>query len=186
MKIIVGLGNPGREYSETKHNVGFMVIDELAKRWNVASWRKRNNAEVAECRVAEENVLLVKPQTYMNLSGTAVGELARWYKVAEEDIVVIFDDMDIPAGKLRLRMKGGSGGHRGIESLLQHLNKDSFLRLRMGIGRPPQGWQVVDYVLSRFSEEEKPLLEAAVKRSAEAVECIIEKGMNKAMNMFIK
>ncbi len=186
MKIIVGLGNPGCEYSETKHNVGFMVVDELARRWNVCNWRKRSNAEVAECRFAGESVLLVKPQTYMNLSGTAVGELARWYKTAEEDIVVIFDDMDIPAGKLRLRMKGGSGGHRGIESLLQHLNKDSFLRLRMGIGRPPQGWQVVDYVLSRFSAEEKPLLESAIIRSAEAVECIITQGMNKAMNLFNK
>lgn len=186
MKIIVGLGNPGREYSETKHNVGFMVVDELARRWNVGNWRKRSNAEVAECRFATENVLLVKPQTYMNLSGTAVGELARWYKTPEEDIVVIFDDMDIPAGKLRLRMKGGSGGHRGIESLLQHLSKDSFLRLRMGIGRPPQGWQVVDYVLSRFSAEEAPLMEEAVVRSAEAVECIITQGMNKAMNLFNK
>ncbi|WP_346355201.1 aminoacyl-tRNA hydrolase [Azotosporobacter soli] len=186
MKIIVGLGNPGQEYSATKHNVGFMVLDELASRWNVTGWRKRSNAEVAEYRLGSEAVLLVKPQTYMNLSGTAVGELARWYKVAEEDIVVIFDDMDLPTGKLRLRMKGGSGGHRGIESLLQHLAKDSFLRLRMGIGRPPAGWQVVDYVLSRFTAEEQPLIAAAIERSAEAVEAIVKDGMNKAMNLFNK
>ncbi len=186
MKIIVGLGNPGQEYSATKHNVGFMVLDELASRWNITGWRKRSNAEVAEHRLGSETVLLVKPQTYMNLSGTAVGELARWYKVAEEDIVVIFDDMDLPTGKLRLRMKGGSGGHRGIESLLQHLSKDSFLRLRMGIGRPPAGWQVVDYVLSRFTAEEQPLIAAAIKRSAEAVEAIVKDGMNKAMNVFNK
>lgn len=186
MKIIVGLGNPGAEYSATKHNVGFMVVDELARRWNITGWRKRSNAEVAEHRLAGEPVLLVKPQTYMNLSGTAVGELARWYKATAEDIIVIFDDMDLPAGKLRLRMKGGSGGHRGIESLLQHLSSDLFLRLRMGIGRPPAGWQVVDYVLSRFTKEEQELLDAAIIRSAEAVESIVKDGMNKAMNTFNK
>lgn len=185
MKIVVGLGNPGQEYSATRHNVGFMVIDELAQRWGVSNWKNRKEALIVEHRI-EEPVLLVKPQTYMNLSGVAVGELARWYKVAPEDVIIIFDDMDLPTGRLRLRMKGGSGGHRGIESLLTHLANDSFPRVRIGIGRPPTGWQVVDYVLSRFTVKEQPLLVEAINKAADAVESIITQGMNKAMNLHNK
>jgi PTH1 family peptidyl-tRNA hydrolase len=185
VKIVVGLGNPGQEYSATRHNVGFMVIDELARRWGIDAWKNRKEALIAEYR-GEHSILLVKPQTFMNLSGIAVGELARWYKVPVEDIIIIFDDMDLPTGRLRLRMKGGSGGHRGIESLLAHLAKDSFPRVRVGIGRPPSGWQVVDYVLSRFTTDEQPLLAAAIVNAAEAVESIIKQGMNKAMNLHNK
>ncbi|MCE5287090.1 MAG: aminoacyl-tRNA hydrolase [Pelosinus sp.] len=186
MKIIVGLGNPGQEYSATRHNVGFMAIEELAMRWNIETWRSRDEALVAEYRGGAEPVLLVKPQTYMNLSGTAVGALARWYKVKAEDIIVLFDDMDLPAGKLRLRMKGGSGGHRGIESLLVHLGQDSFSRIRIGIGRPPAGWEVPNFVLSRFTEEEAPIMVETIRRAAEAAEGIVELGINKAMNHFNK
>lgn len=185
MKIIVGLGNPGREYSATRHNAGFLVVDELARRWNCQSWKNKSNAQVAEFRGTEQ-VLLVKPQTYMNLSGTSVGELARWYKVDSEDIVVVFDDLDLPVGRLRLRMKGGSGGHRGIESLLTHLSKDTFARVRLGIGRPPEGWEVADYVLSRFTAEEEPLVEQAIAKAADAVESIIKVGLTKTMNLFNK
>ncbi len=186
MKIIVGLGNPGQEYSATRHNAGFMVVDELARRWDVGCWRDRFEASIAEYRDETGQIMLVKPQTYMNLSGTAIGALARWYKVAVEDIIVIYDDMDLPTGRLRLRLKGGSGGHRGIESLLAHLNQDTFARVRLGIGRPPQGWEVVDYVLSRFTPEEVPLLKTAIEQAAEAVECIAKEGMNKAMNKYNK
>jgi PTH1 family peptidyl-tRNA hydrolase len=185
VKIIVGLGNPGLQYSETRHNVGFMIIDELARRWGVAGWRSRHEALVAEYR-GEQAVILVKPQTYMNLSGTAVGPLARWYKAAVEDIIVIYDDMDLPSGRLRLRTKGGSGGHKGIESLLTHLSQDMFARVRIGISRPPAGWEVADYVLSRFTTDELPLLQSATERAAEAVECIIKQGMDKAMNLYNK
>lgn len=185
MKIVVGLGNPGNEYSATRHNVGFMAIDELARHWGISSWKKRNQALVAEYRAAEP-VVLIKPQTYMNLSGVAVGELARWYKVAPEDVIVIFDDMDLPTGRLRLRMKGGSGGHRGIESLLTHLPNGNFARVRIGIDRPPTNWQVVDYVLSGFTPEEQPLLKEATTRAAEAVECIVKLGLSKAMNVYNK
>lgn len=185
MKIVVGLGNPGNEYSASRHNVGFMVIDELARHLGISSWKKRNQALVAEYR-AEESVVLIKPQTYMNLSGIAVGELARWYKVAPEDVIVIFDDMDLPLGRLRLRTKGGSGGHKGIESLLNQLTKDTFARVRIGIDRPPTNWQVVDYVLSSFTPEEKPLLCEAITRAVEAVECIVKQGMDKAMNVYNK
>ena len=183
MKLIVGLGNPGREYSETRHNIGWMVLDVLAKRWE-GNWRLKDNAEVLEARHEGEVLLLVKPQTYMNLSGEAVAPLARFYKVPAEDVIVIYDDMDLPTGKLRLRMKGGSGGHRGIESLLYHLRQDTFNRVRLGIGRPPVGWAVPDYVLSRFHQEEQEDLNAALEKAADAVEGILKLGMSNAMNRF--
>ncbi len=185
MKIVVGLGNPGQEYSATRHNIGFMVIDKLAERWAVTSWRDRYNAEVAEYR-GEETVLLVKPQTFMNLSGRAVVPLAAFYKVAYEDIIVIYDDLDLPAGRLRLRLKGGSGGHRGIESLLYESGKDDFSRVRIGIGRPPEGWETANYVLGRFTAEEMPLISQALGQAADAVECVIKDGFSKAMNQFNK
>jgi PTH1 family peptidyl-tRNA hydrolase len=183
VKIVVGLGNPGPEYSATRHNVGFMVADELARFWGNTSWRNRNEALVTEYHGTEQ-VILVKPQTYMNLSGAAVGALARWYKVPVNDIIVLFDDMDLPTGRLRLRMKGGSGGHKGIESLLTHLGQDTFARVRIGVGRPPTGWEVANYVLSQFTAEEVPLVKAAIESAAAAVECIIKQGMNMAMNKF--
>ena len=185
MKLIVGLGNPGNEYSGTRHNVGFMAVDELAKKLGIHSWKKKNQALIAEYR-GKEPIVLIKPQTFMNLSGIAVGEIARWYKVAVEDIIVIFDDMDLPIGKLRLRMKGGSGGHKGIESLLTHLPKDNFARIRIGIDRPQTGWQVVDHVLSSFRPEEKPFLQEAILKAADATESIVEQGLDKAMNIFNK
>lgn len=186
MKIIVGLGNPGQEYSATRHNVGFFVVDELARRWGAQIWRNKFDAEIAEHRSDGEQSLLVKPQTYMNLSGTAVGALVRWHKVSAEDVVVIYDDMDLAVGRLRLRTKGSSGGHRGIESLISHLGTDVFARVRVGVGRPPEGWTVNNYVLSKFSTEEAPLIKEAVERSAQAVECILAQGITKAMNTFSK
>lgn len=184
MKIVVGLGNPGAEYAATRHNAGFMVVDQLAAAWNISSWRSRSEALVAEYRELAEPVLLVKPQTYMNLSGNAVGALMRWYKIEPKDVIVVYDDMDLPTGRLRLRLKGGSGGHRGIESMLSQLGSNDFLRVRVGIGRPPAGWTVVDYVLSRFAAEEAASVTEGVERAAAAVECIVKDGMNKAMNRF--
>ena len=185
MKIIVGLGNPGQEYCASRHNIGFLAVDKLAERWGVASWRERYNALVAEYR-GDETVLLVKPQTYMNLSGRAVVPLAAFYKVPYEDIIVIYDDLDLPTGRLRLRLKGGSGGHRGIESLLYESGKDEFTRIRIGIGRPPQGWETANYVLGRFSQEEVPVIELAIAKAADAVECVVKEGFAKAMNKFNK
>jgi PTH1 family peptidyl-tRNA hydrolase len=185
MKIVVGLGNPGQEYSATRHNIGFMTIDKLAERWNLSSWRDRYNAAVAEYR-GEETVLLVKPQTFMNLSGRAVVPLAAFYKVAYEDIIVVYDDLDLPAGKLRLRLKGGSGGHRGIESMIYESGKDDFCRVRIGIGRPPEGWETANYVLGRFNADEAPAITEAIGQAADAVECILKEGFNKAMNKFNK
>lgn len=185
MKIVVGLGNPGQEYSATRHNIGFMAVDKLAERWAVTSWRERYNAQVAEYR-GEETVLLVKPQTFMNLSGRAVVPLAAFYKVPYEDIIVIYDDLDLSTGRLRLRLKGGSGGHRGIESLLYESGKDDFSRVRIGIGRPPEGWETANYVLGRFTAEETTAINQAISQAADAVECIIKEGFSKAMNKFNK
>lgn len=185
MKIVVGLGNPGREYALTRHNVGFMTADKLAERWGVASWRERFNAVVGEYR-GDDTVLLVKPQTYMNLSGRAVAALVNWYKLAPADLLVIYDDLDLPAGKLRLRSAGGAGGHRGIESILYELGSDAFARVRIGIGRPPEFMETADYVLSRFSKEEEPLMAEAITRAASAVEAILKDGLSKAANEYSK
>ncbi len=185
MKIIVGLGNPGQEYGATRHNVGFMTVDKLAEKWSITTWRERYNGLVAEYR-GEETVLLVKPQTYMNLSGRAIVPLVNFYKVQFNEITVIYDDLDLPAGRLRLRLKGGSGGHRGIESMLYELGNDDFNRVRIGIGRPPQGWETANYVLGRFNSEEAPVISEAIDQAASAVECILQEGFTKAMNKFNK
>lgn len=184
MKVIVGLGNPGSEYHATRHNVGFVTVDELAARWRVDAWRSRHEALIAEYRGGDEPLLLVKPQTYMNLSGVAVGEIVRWYKLKPEDVIVIYDDLDLPCGKLRLRPQGSSGGHKGIESMLVHLGTEDFNRVRVGIGRPPAGWKTPDYVLGRFSPEELEQIVPAIKKAADAVETILKQGMTKAMAAF--
>jgi PTH1 family peptidyl-tRNA hydrolase len=183
VKIVVGLGNPGREYSATRHNVGFLAVDELAGRWGVTSWKERFAAVVAEHRGAE-TVLLVKPQTYMNLSGQSVAAFVRFYKLAVDDLVVVYDDVDLPAGKLRLRPGGGAGGHRGIESLFDHLGSDAFARVRIGVGRPPEHMETADYVLGRFAPAEQPLMAEAVKRAADAVEAVLKDGLAKAANEY--
>lgn len=185
MKFVVGLGNPGGEYAATRHNVGFMVIDELARRWQISGWRTRETALAAEYRGAD-TILLIKPQTYMNLSGTAVGALARWYKVTASDIIVVYDDLDLAVGRLRLRTKGSSGGHRGIESLIVHLNSDQFNRVRVGIGRPPGPVATVDHVLGRFTPGEIPLITEAIDRAAAAVDKALAAGFVKAMNEYNK
>lgn len=184
MKMIVGLGNPGSEYENTRHNVGFIVVDELARRENVTTWQNKMAALVGEYRAYGEKVLLVKPQTYMNLSGEAVGQIARFYKIDSEDILVISDDMDLPLGKIRLKNRGSSGGHRGIESILQHLEGKDFVRVRVGIGRPPAGWAVNNYVLSKFGGEDAEVWNEAKCRVADSVQAVLADGLTKAMNTF--
>lgn len=185
MKIVVGLGNPGRDYSATRHNVGFMAVDRLAGRWRVDGWRERFDALVGEYR-GDETVLLVKPLTYMNLSGRAVAALVNWYKLTAAELIVIYDDLDLPAGRLRLRAAGGAGGHRGIESILYELGSDAFARVRIGIGRPPQYMESAAYVLGRFTREEEPLMAEAIDRAAAAVEAILKGGLAKAANEYSK
>lgn len=184
MKIIVGLGNPGNEYAKTRHNVGFMLIDALAEHLNISLWKDKFNAQIAEGRIGAEKVLLVKPQTYMNNSGEAVGPLMRWYKVNPEDIIVAHDDMDIPAGTIRIRKKGSSGGHNGIKSLISHIGSENFARVRLGIGRPLPGWSVVNHVLAPFPAEDKTAVDGAIKYLIPAIECIITDGIDIAMNKY--
>lgn len=185
VKLIVGLGNPGREYERTPHNVGFAVVDALAERQPVRFKRSlRWSALVADARVGGEPVLLVKPQTYMNSSGVAVAAVVRYYKLAVGDLTVVVDDADLPVGRLRVRARGGSGGHKGLASLIAHLQDDAFARVRVGIGRARGAEDLVDHVLAPFSAAEARELAPALERAAEAVACVVRQGVDAAMNAF--
>jgi len=184
MKVIVGLGNPGREYAQTKHNVGFMLVDALADKLGIFNWQEKFDALIAEGRLGTEKILLVKPQTYMNDSGRAVGPLMNWYKLPPEALIVAHDDMDIPAGTIRIRKKGSAGGHNGIKSVLAHLGDEHFSRVRIGIGRPLPGWTVINHVLAPFQEEDVPKIKEAIQYLLPAVECIVTEDTDKAMNLY--
>lgn len=184
MKIIAGLGNPGSEYEKTKHNVGFMFVDALAEKLGVTDWKDKFDAKIGEARIGVEKVLLVKPQTYMNESGQAIGPLMNFYKLDVEDLIVIHDDMDIPAGTIRIRKKGSAGGHNGIKSVLAHVGDEHFARVRIGIGRPLPGWTVVNHVLAPFVPEDVPKIDEAIKYLVPAVECIVTDDVDKAMNQY--
>ena len=184
VKIIAGLGNPGREYAQTKHNAGFMLVDALAEQLGATDWRERSEALVAEARIGAEKVLLVKPQTYMNESGRAVGPLMQFYKLPPEDLIVCHDDMDIPCGTIRIRKKGSAGGHNGIKSILAHVGDEHFTRVRVGIGRPAPGWTVVNHVLAPFAAEDAPKIQEAIKYLLPAIACIVQDGTDMAMNKF--
>lgn len=184
MKMIAGLGNPGSEYAKTKHNVGFMYLDALAEHLGATDWRNKYDALVAEARIGSEKVLLVKPLTYMNESGRAIGPLMNFYKLDPEDIIVAHDDMDIPVGTVRIRKKGSAGGHNGMKSILYHVGDENFPRIRIGIGRPLPGWTVVKHVLAPFAPEDVEKIQEAVKYLVPAAECIITEGADMAMNKF--
>lgn len=184
MKIIAGLGNPGAEYAKTRHNVGFMLVDALAAKLGADDWREKYDAMVLETRIGLEKVLLVKPLTYMNESGRAIGPLLSWYKLEAEDLIVVHDDMDIPAGTIRIRKKGSAGGHNGIKSLLAHVGDEHFARVRIGIGRPLPGWTVIHHVLAPFPSEDVPKIKEAIDYLLPAVECIVTEDVDMAMNKF--
>ena len=186
MQVIAGLGNPGREYALTKHNVGFMLVNALAQKLGVpeTEWRAKFDALVAETRIGTEKVLLVKPQTYMNDSGRAIGPLMAWYKLEPEQLTVVHDDMDIPAGTVRIRKKGSAGGHNGIKSILAHVGEQNFNRVRLGIGRPLPGWTVINHVLAPFPEEDVPKIKSAIEYLLPAVECLVTEGADMAMNKY--
>lgn len=186
MKIVVGLGNPGSEYSQTRHNVGFMAIHAWAAKHGVVTWKNKFEAQIAEIKINNEQVILVKPQTYMNLSGVAVAPIVKWYKAQLEDVIIIYDDMDTTLGKIRLRKKGSAGGHNGIESILVNLGQEDFPRVRVGISRPPQGWTVVGYVLGKFSKEEQGIVVEVLEKIGLALESWLKEGLDKAMNKFNK
>lgn len=181
MKLIVGLGNIGREYENTRHNIGFMVVDELARRLGVSFGKEDRSAYMAEYR-APEKIIIIKPTTYMNLSGVAVGAYANFYHINPDDIAVIQDDMDMPVGQLRIRRKGSAGGHNGIKSIIAHLGTQEFPRVKVGVGEKPPRMDLADYVLGHFSAEEKKIMEQAVKEAADALCEIVSEGIDKAMN----
>ena len=186
MKILVGLGNPGTSYQWTRHNIGFQVVDRVAEENQISICHKRFNAELRKGRVRLEDVLLVKPLTFMNLSGQAVRKVIDFYKGGIEDLVVIHDDLDLALGALRIKRRGGDGGHQGIRSIIDSLGRNDFLRLKVGIGRPPPGMDPADYVLCPFNGTERGQLGEIVSRAAECVSVMILEGVGTAMNRFQK
>jgi PTH1 family peptidyl-tRNA hydrolase len=184
--LIVGLGNPGRQYARTRHNAGFMVLDRLAEQWK-AGWtmEKKFSARLARKEDGERKLLLCQPETFMNASGDAVGPLCAFYRVPLEKMLVVVDDADLPFGELRLRAKGSSGGHHGLESIAQHLGTTDFPRLRVGIGRDnPQVREITGYVLAQFGTGDQELLEKVLTRACNQVECWLRDGILKAMSLF--
>ena len=182
MKLIAGLGNPGSEYEHTRHNMGFDVLDLLAQRFSVSLWKDSMKAQIATVSKAGEKILLVKPQTYMNGSGEAVGEIARYYKIDTSDIWIVCDDLDLPPGHIRIRKKGSAGGHNGLKSVISHLGTEEFLRFRIGVGHPKDGNTVIEHVLQRPYGDDIEVIETAKKMTAEAVETALSDGVDKAMN----
>jgi PTH1 family peptidyl-tRNA hydrolase len=182
--LIVGLGNPGRKYAQNRHNAGFHCLDRLAEAYRLRFDTKRDKAEVAVGRVAGRRAVLAKPQTYMNDSGVSVGALARFYKVEPEDVLVIYDDLDLPQGTLRLRPRGSAGGHRGMLSIMQHLGTRAFPRLRVGIGRPPGRMPPKAYVLQDFGADEWAEMTEVYARAVAAIGCFVVEGVKEAMNRF--
>ncbi|WP_034388136.1 aminoacyl-tRNA hydrolase [Deinococcus sp. YIM 77859] len=186
MKLVVGLGNPGSSYARTRHNVGWLVVDEVARRWG-AVWRREKDAEVAEVRVGPApgaRVLLVKPQTFMNASGQAVAPLYAFYKLDPASLLVVQDDLDSPFGLLKLRLGGRHGGQNGVRDLIRVLGTQEFPRLKIGISRPPAGWNPADWVLSRWRDEEAGTLAELVRRGADAVEVWATAGLAEAQGRF--
>ena len=184
MRVIVGLGNPGLKYSKTKHNVGFDTIDVIAKRHGVRVKKKEHKALTGECMIEGEKVLLVKPMTYMNDSGRAVRLIMDYYKVAIEDLLVISDDLTLDIGVLRIRGKGSDGGHNGLKSIINCLGGKEFARLRVGIGKVPEGQDVIVHVLSRFDKKDRADVKKTIDVAASATETVLAEGVDKAMSKY--
>lgn len=184
MKWVVGLGNPGKEYEMTRHNVGFRVVDLFAEKHGIPLRDSKRSAIIGEGRIDGERLLLIKPLTYMNRSGEAVRQVMDWYHLSVDDLLVIYDDLDLPVGSLRLREKGSSGGHNGIKSIISHIGTVAFKRIRIGIGRPPEGIPVPDYVLSSFSKAEKEIVEPSIVKAAEAIYTWCSLPFPQVMNRF--
>lgn len=184
MKLIVGLGNPGKKYERTRHNVGFEVIDKCQERLKIELNQSKFKGAFGFTRVGSEKVFLLKPLTYMNLSGEAIAPLMNYFKIDKEDLLVVYDDLDLPPGKIRLRQKGSHGGHNGIRSIIQQLGTDQFNRIRIGIGRPDPGIAVPDYVLGSFAPNDRQNIDESVERASKAVEAWVEKDFLKVMNDF--
>ena len=187
MYIIVGLGNPTKEYQNTRHNIGFDVIDTLAERFSITVLEKKHKALIGKGIINGQKVILAKPQTYMNLSGESVRELIDYYKVDEEtELIVIYDDISLDVGQLRIRKKGSAGGHNGIKSIIQHLGHDIFPRIKMGVGEKPKGYDLADYVLGHFKKEEREIMDESAMTATKAVELMVIDEIGEAMNLYNK
>ena len=184
MYIIAGLGNPESKYDETRHNIGFRLIDELAVRNGITFSDRKHNGLVGKGIISGEKVILLKPLTYMNLSGECVGPAADYYKVEPENVIILFDDISLDVGRIRIRKKGSAGGHNGIKSIIAHLGSENFLRLKFGVGDKPKEMDLADYVLGRFSSQDEATVSEGIKRACEAVECMIGEGCDAAMNKY--
>lgn len=183
MKLIVGLGNPGKEYANTRHNAGFMVMDALADELGVSISTAKFKGEFVKFKYKGEDIVLLKPMTYMNLSGESVIQVMNFFKISAQDLLVIYDDLDMPTGKLRLRENGSAGGHNGMKSIINQLGTQTFKRIRVGIDRHPK-IKVVDYVLGKFSKDEQPLIEEGVSQAVKAIMTYLDKDFNSAMNSY--
>ena len=185
MFLIAGLGNPDKKYEKTRHNIGFDTVDALAEKYNISITEKKHKALCGSGVIEGVKVILAKPQTYMNLSGEAVRELINYYKMdAETELVVIYDDIDLDPGQIRIRKKGSAGGHNGIKNIIAQLGTQNFYRIKVGVGAKPKGWDLADYVLGRFDKDERVLVDEAIKEAADAVELILAEGIETAMNRY--
>lgn len=185
MYIIVGLGNPKKEYENTRHNIGFDVIDKLAEQEKISVLEKKHKAIIGKGYVAGQKCILAKPQTYMNLSGESVRELVDYYKVDETfELIVISDDISLDVGQLRIRKKGSAGGHNGLKNIIAHLGHDEFQRIKMGVGEKPKGYDLADYVLGHFTKDEREVMDKAAERAADAIRKIISEDVDAAMNEY--
>ena len=185
MFLIVGLGNPTKQYEKTRHNIGFDVMDALADKYNISISENKHKALCGKGVIEGMKVVLAKPQTYMNLSGESVAELVNYYKLdPESELIVVFDDISLEPGKIRIRKKGSAGGHNGIKNIIAQLGTQNFQRIKVGVGEKPKGWDLADYVLGHFSKEDRGLVDDALKRAAGAVELMVQGEVDQAMNQF--
>lgn len=184
MKLIVGLGNPGKKYEQTRHNIGFDVVAKVASLTSASPSKIRFEGEAAEAMVGSEKVVLLWPQTYMNASGQSIRKAIEFYKLAEHDLLVVCDDLDLPVGRLRFKKDGSAGGQKGVADTIRHLRSESFSRLKVGIGRPPPGWETADYVLGRFAKKELDAIDATTTTAAKAVIDWVNLGVVESMNRY--
>jgi peptidyl-tRNA hydrolase len=186
MYIIVGLGNPTSEYAATRHNIGFDVITRIADEYNISMDMKKQKAICGKGIIEGEKVILAQPQTYMNLSGESVRELVDFYKISNDQLLIIYDDISLDVGQLRIRAKGSAGGHNGIKSIIKHLGTEEFPRIKFGVGDKPKGWDLADYVLGRFPKEEQETVRESLTKAMEACRTIMKDGIEPAMNRYNK
>lgn len=184
VRLVVGLGNPGNDYADTRHNAGFLVVDDVAETWSITINQKKFNVEFGRGRIKGIDTILVKPQAYMNKSGPPVRQVSDYFKISYRDMLIIHDDIDLEFGRLKIKEKGGHGGHNGVRSLIDAWGEDAFVRLRVGVGRSGDHGNVVNHVLGRFGRQEKAALEKVVDRARDAVETILCEGTKEGMNRF--